>query len=127
VYNPPVTATVTISPPGVTALFEKLVETTITTTTDGRKETSTSSSTSAAAAVGGIISVIEHNLWKLELIDGILLLDIYLWNIRDREMSIIRKLPTLLNTKWEIPGFPRLPHFHIPVSLLWVRSLMNYH
>jgi hypothetical protein len=128
VYNPPVTATVTISPPGVTAWVEKLVVTTITTMTNGRKETTTSSSTSAAAGIlGGIESLIEHNLWKLDLIDGILVLNLYLWNIRDREMSIIRNLPRLFNIKWEIPGFPRLPHFHIPVSLLWARLLMNYH
>jgi hypothetical protein len=125
VYNPPVTATVATSPPGVTVLFEKLVETTITTTTDSRTETSTSSSTSAAA--GGLLSLIEYNAWKEDVVEGVIILEVVLWNSRDREMSIIRKLPILWNTKWEIPGFPRLPHFHIPVSLLWVRSLMNYH
>jgi hypothetical protein len=127
VYNPPVTATVTISPPGVATFFEKLEETTITKTTSGRKETTTSSSTSGAA--GGLQAIIEHNTWILtRYLEGkILSLEIrwLLWNYRDREMTIIRLLPTLWRVKWEIPGFPRLPHFHIPVSLLLVRSLMN--
>jgi hypothetical protein len=70
--------------------------------------------------------LIEHNAWNVDVVEGgVIILEVVLWNSRDREMSIIRKLPILWNTKWEIPGFPRLPHFHIPVSLLWVRPLMN--
>jgi hypothetical protein len=125
-YNPSVTGTVTSAPPGFVALFESIVATTITQTTSGRTVTTTSSSTSGT---GGVFYA--HNTILPQVVegeDGIdtnIILVILVETLYLRTQAEIRNLPILWAIKWIIPGFPKLPRFHIPVCFPCVRSLMN--